>query len=577
MVILDRLNESKNATVSDIGRLGSYDVVVVGGGIAGVGAALAAAKRGCKTIIIEALSSMGGLATAGLINIPLNTISGLGEEMIDELEEEGGYWHRNTDPEIHKRVIDSMLKKYNCDILLATPVVEAVTENDVIKGVVVATKTGLSLIEGKIIIDCSGDSDASYYAGAETLTGREEDGMSQAASLVFSMGGVDWDKYVHSDQKLNDPWWKIPLKQALENGDIPYEIENHLDWMTHFPNRPQHCGMDEVSICIAHSRNAYPTDNKDLSRMYIEGREQAKIISEFVKKYIPGFENSFLVSTAQLEGVRESRRTVGQYVLQAADLAGMKKYDDVIATSNQGFDMHGFSGPGCQEWAYVDIDGKKECVVCNAGGFKMSTYNLPEGAVLKNYKGQTSENAEFKSDDFYDIPYRCLVAKDIKNLCMAGRNLSADFPAQSGARLIMTCFSMGEAAGTAAAIALYNNIYPAEVDYKELQRALVSTGVDIGQTRRKIDSVADMKDFEDVYYLNGVDKNMYAKKKNAKKVTLRRYEITTACVHCFTCVTACRFGAIEMRQDKAYIHQDKCKGCGNCYRNCVAEAIVIKE
>jgi len=474
-----------------------YDVIVVGGGVAGTAAAMAASKRGFKTLIIEATSALGGLATMGLVNIPLDFVSGLGVEMFDLLEEMDAHWHRNTDPEKHKLVLDRMILKYNCDVLLVTPVIDTIVEGDVVKGVVVQTKTGAKAILGKRIIDASGDSDVAYFAGAEIMQGRQGDGMSQACSLEFIMGGVDWDKYLNSDVKKNDPKWLKVIQEALKNGDLPYEVDNHLNWITHLPGRPQHCGKDEVSICFAHSRNCFPTDNRDLTRMYIEGREQVDFISKFLKKYIPGFENSYLSYSAPLLGVRESRRIVGEYILTAEDLAHLRKFDDVITISMHGYDIHNFDGPGNIKWAPMMINGKLQYVICNAGGFGTTT-PPPNGAPVVNVKGQTALEATFDVSH-YDIPWRCLVPIRMENLLAAGRNISTDIYAQSGTRLIMACFTMGEVAGTAAAISIANDIPFRKIDRVRLQQELIANNVNIGQGMRKIPGLENAPPYDEKY------------------------------------------------------------------------------
>ena len=298
-----------------------YDVIVAGGGVAGFGAAVAVGKRGYKVLLIEATSALGGLATMGLVNIPLDFVSGIGREMMDELEAVEGHWHRNTNIEKHKLVLDRMVKKYNVDVLFVTSIVDAIMDGDTVKGVVIQTKTGRQYITAKRFIDATGDSDLAFYAGAETESGRPEDGMSQACSLEFILGGVRWEDYQNSDLKKNDPRWTKLIKEDLESGLLPYESDNHLNWITHVPGRPQNCGMDEVSICLVHSRKCYPLDSNDLTRMYFEGREQATMLAEYIKKRVPGFENSFLTTTASLLGVRESRRIVGEYRLTAEDIA----------------------------------------------------------------------------------------------------------------------------------------------------------------------------------------------------------------------------------------------------------------
>lgn len=493
--------------VKEIPFYGDYDVVVAGGGVAGFGAAVAVGKRGYKVLLIEATSALGGLATMGLVNIPLDFVAGIGREMMDELEAIEGHWHRNTNIEKHKLVLDRMVKKYNVDVLLVTSIVDTVMDGDTVKGVVIQTKTGRKYVSAKRFIDATGDSDLAYYAGAETESGRPEDGMSQACSLEFILGGVRWEDYQNSDLKKNDPRWTKMIKEDLASGLLPYESDNHLNWITHIPGRPQHCGMDEVSICFVHSRKCFPIDNADLTRMYFEGREQATMLAEYIKKRVPGFENSFLTTTASLLGVRESRRIVGEYRLTAEDIAFCRKHDDVIAISNHGYDIHNFEETGNIKWAPIVLNGELQYVISNSGGFGTTT-TPPDGKPVVNIKGQTAEFAEFEPNRCYDIPYRCLVPVRVENLLVAGRNLSSDVYAQSGARLILCCLSMGEAAGVATCISLAKDIAPRKIDVKELQTELIQTGGNLGQSMREVAGISAKSISHEEKYLNPEHRSM---------------------------------------------------------------------
>ena len=471
--------------VKKIPLMGEYDAVVVGGGVAGFGAAVAIGKRGRKVLLIEATSALGGLVTMGLVNIPLDFVSGIGYEMMTELEKIEGHWHRNTNMEKHKLVLDRMIHKYNVDVLLVTSVVDAIVDGDTLRGIVIQTKTGRRRVMAKRFIDASGDSDLAFYAGAETESGRPEDGMSQACSLEFTLGGVDWDTYRDSDLKKNDPRWVKIIREDLASGVLPYESDNHLNWITHIPGRPEHVGQDEVSICFAHSRRCFPIDPRDLTRMYFEGREQADMLAAYIKKRIPGFANSFLTATASLLGVRESRRIVGEYRLTAEDIAFCRKHDDVIAISNHGYDIHNFESTGNIKWAPIQLNGETQYVIGNSGGFGTTT-PPPDGKPVVNIKGQTAEYAEFEPNQTYDIPFRALVPVRVENLLAAGRNLSSDVYAQSGARLILCCLAMGEAAGTAVCQSLARDIPVRQIDVKALQQELVANRCNIGQTMREI-------------------------------------------------------------------------------------------
>jgi hypothetical protein len=462
---------------------GEYDVVVAGGGMAGCGAGFAAARAGKKTLIIEALSALGGLATMGLVNIPLDFRCGLGDEMCSELEKLDGLWHRNSDPEKNKLVLDRMARKYGCELLLVTQLVDALVEDNTLKGVVIQTKAGHFAVLGKRFVDCSGDSDLVYHAGGDCESGRPGDGLSQGCSLEFIMGGVDWDKYVSSELKAGDPKWIGAISSAVAAGDLPYPIDNHLNWITHLPGRPQHCGKDEVSVCLAHSRNCRPVSNADLTRMYLEGREQVEILAAFIKKRIPGFEDAYLSYTASLLGVRESRRIKGEFTMTGMDIACGRKFDDVIAISNHGFDIHNYDGPGNIKWFKDVLPDGREAYISNPGGF---------GTCPPSDDGLPRVNAKELAGEgfyFYDIPYRSLVPVRLENVLAAGRNISCDMVAQSGVRLIMLCMALGEAAGVAMAMSLDAGVSPRETNVPALQQKLASLGVNIGQQYRKISAL----------------------------------------------------------------------------------------
>ena len=456
----------------------NYDVLVAGGGMAGFGAAVAAARMGCKTLLIERESCLGGLATAGLVNIPLDFADGLSKEMLARLDEVNGHWHRNSDPEKHKLILDRMVVEAGVDILLVSHIVDAIVEKGVVRGVVIENKSGRQAFTGSQIIDCTGDADVAYFAGCECMQGRPSDGKHQACSLEFRLGGVDWDKYQDSDLKKDDPSWINLIEKAVANGDMPYMIENHLNWVTHVPGRPQHCGKDEISMCFAHSRNCKPLDAGDLTRMYIEGREQADILSKFIKKCIPGYKNSYLIDTAPLLGVRESRRVVGEYILTTLDFARARKFDDTICLTGHHYDLHNPDGPGNIKWAEIEIDGKICYVSTHGSG---GSWPPPGGFDnISDPYGRQGDNFQRKTLPS-SIPYRSLVPAKIDNLLVAGRCLSTEFMAQAGCRLVLTCLNMGQAAGTAAALSLKQQIVPRKLDRIKLQTQLLKDGCNIGQ------------------------------------------------------------------------------------------------
>ena len=305
------------------------------------------------------------------------------------------------------------------------------------------------------------------YCG-EVESGRPGDHMSMGCSLEFILGAVDMDKYRASEQFLTDPKWFKLLAHAIPEGKLP-PIDNHLNWITHLPGRPEHCGMDEVSICFAHSRNCFPTKNEDLTRMYQEGREQVNILAKFLKENIPGFEHSYLSYTGSLLGVRESRRIVGEYVLKTLDFARGERFADAVADTSHHYDLHNPDGPGNIKWAEEIIDGKV-CYVSSHGG--KGSWPPPGGYEnMSDGWGRKGDARQFRKNPC-DIPYRSLIPVKLENLIVAGRCLSSEFMAQAAARLILCCLNMGQAAGTAAALSLKDNVTLRKLDVPKLQAIL---------------------------------------------------------------------------------------------------------
>ena len=453
----------------ELRSIGEYDVVVCGGGMAGFGAAVAAARQGGRVLLIERETALGGLATVGLVPIPKDTPAGISKEMLARLEELDGHTRRNSDPEKHKLVLDRMVREAKIDLLLDTAIVDAVVENGQVRGAVIESKSGREVVMGNRFIDCTGDADLAYYAGCECMSGRAEDGKHQACSVDFRLGGVDYDKYIASDLKAEDPQWIKLIETSFKNGKLPVMYENHLNWSVFVPGRPKHCGKDEICICISHSRNCDPLSNRDLTRMYLEGREQADYWTRFIRENVPGFENVYLIDTAALLGVRESRRVVGEYVLKTLDFARGTKFDDAVTATFHHFDLHNPDGVGNIKWAREVIDGEV-CYVSSTGN--PGSLEPPCGYEnMTDGWGRRGAERVFKTGGS-DIPYRSLVPVRVDNLLVAGRCLSSEFMAQAASRLILCCVNMGQAAGTAAMLSLEDGVTPRKIDVKKLQSRL---------------------------------------------------------------------------------------------------------
>lgn len=437
--------------VREVPVIKEVDVLVVGGGYAGFGAAICAARNGAKTMLVEQQSCLGGLATLGLVSLTFSYIEGVGVELFANLKREGAVKGRFIDPEKTKRILEQMLITEGVLILYNTTVIDAIVEDNVIRGAIIHSRSGMQAILARRVIDASGDGDISAYAGAPFECGFPElDNYNQATSLVARIGNVDIKKYRQgSGDSKGMAMWEKKVEQAVADGVFPYRVDKRLNWAVVVPGRdPKH---GELLLCYAHSRNCRNLDAEDLTRQVIEQREQTEWMMTFLRKYMPGFENSWLIETAPMLGVRDSRRIQGEYVLTGEDLVNNRRFEDAVVRDMHALDAH----------HPTDVGHIKHVIRRN-----------PDG---------TEEKVYVKPGAFREIPYRALVPLKIDNLLTAGRNISCDFMGQSGTRLVLTCLNMGQAAGTAAALSIKDNIAPRRLDVKRLQDRLVEQGFTINQ------------------------------------------------------------------------------------------------
>jgi hypothetical protein len=392
------------------------DVIVAGGGPAGVAAAIAAARQGADTILLEKNGFLGGMGTAALVNPFMSfsagktqLVKGIFQEMIDRLKQAdafGGTGHAwSFDVEAYKYVLNEMVLESGVRLQLHTYVVDAIVENQTITGLITESKSGRQMLIAKNYIDCSGDGDLAARAGADFKVGRESDGMVQPASVMFKMGGVKTKKKA--------------LEYRVEDFDLPQ-------------GRVLFFGMPragEVMVNMTRIVKVNALDVDDLTRAEIEGRRQVKDVVEYLQRHVPGFEDSYLVTTGPQIGIRESRRIMGEYVLTKEDVIECRKFSDGIASCMYMIDIHNPTGTGTEK------------VV------------LPKG-------------------EWYEIPYRCLQPIALDNLLVAGRCISATHEAHSSLRIQPTCYALGQAAGTAAAIAAKQGVNPKEINVEELRTNL---------------------------------------------------------------------------------------------------------
>jgi len=441
------------------------DVLVAGAGPAGIGAAIAAARNGAKTLVFDQNGCVGGAATIGLVG-PFMTsfdarnkkmiIRGTFEELVRRMMAKGGAidpaivpgrhpWsgfykigHDHVGPfdrECFKQVATEMILESGAELLLHTAFIDTIMDGQSISGVVIANKSGMSYIRAKVVIDCTGDADVAARAGAGYMLGNEYDGNIQPATLFFRVYNVDTPRlkaHIKEHEEEIRPFygpfsWLIREK-AAEWGDIP---------------RAEICLFEgpaegEYRLNVTRILNIDGTNAEDLTKAEIQGMEQAHKVFAFLKKYAVGFENARFMGTADTIGIRETRHIDGMYRLTAADVKACKVPDDSIAVLATCMDTH-----------------NKD----DAGG----TF-------------YTHENG-----DYFGVPYGCLLPRGVSNLLVAGRSLSADAVAGSATRMIPCCVVFGQAAGTSAAMAVKRDIKPAEVDARELRETIRAQGAYLGE------------------------------------------------------------------------------------------------
>ncbi|MBS3762170.1 MAG: FAD-dependent oxidoreductase [Planctomycetes bacterium] len=424
----------------DIEMYGDYDVVVAGGGPAGVCAGLAAARQGAKTLLVEQFNCLGGMATTGLhqhIGVFMGEggcpeiVGGLPREIGQRAEENWGasFGGRYLDVEIEgfKCLLDEMAGEAGLDVLFYSLVVDVILEEGRAAGVVMSNKSGLFLAEADRIVDCTGDADVAFRAGCPVNFGRPEDERTQPGTLMFRLGGVDWDKL--REYREDDPLLEDFCQRAVKE-DLMRPWQSRLMGFWYVPSRP-----DQVGVNFTHM-HFDGTSASELSSAAMTGRRQVQEAVRAMKALLPGFEDAYLIDTAVQMGVRETRRIVGSYILTEDDIREQKIFEDSIGLGSAYVDIHNVDGPGMD---------------------KRSGFSLPEGG-------------------YYSIPYRTLVPQEVDNLLVAGRCHSCTHEAAGSTRWITQCMVMGQAAGTAAALSAREEVSPRELDVSELQRKLQNDG-----------------------------------------------------------------------------------------------------
>jgi hypothetical protein len=444
-----------------------YDVLIVGGGNAGCTAAIAAARHGARTLLVERYGFLGGTATAAMVG-PWMTfhsgseriVGGIAQEIVERLVARGGspghiadasdYVASITpfDPEIHKALLFDLMRESGVDLLLHAYFLEALRNADgvTVRGARVATVAGPRDYTATVTIDASADAFVAASAGARVQQG-DERGRVQPASLMFRLSHVDLAAtaaYVRArpDEmrtslapEARDAGALTAVaglyalwNAARERGDVAVPRELVSFFISPYP--------DEVTVNMTRVVDVDPLDPDDLTRAEIEARAQAMQLLAFFRRDVPGFANARIAATAAQIGVRESRRIVGAYTLTRDDVLAARTFDDAVARSAYPIDIHNPSGSGT------------------------TTFRLPPGGA-------------------YEIPYRCLVPETVESLLVAGRCISTTHEALASTRLTPTVMTLGQAAGTAAALCVRDHLLPRAIPAETLRAALVRDGVDL--------------------------------------------------------------------------------------------------
>ena len=428
--------------------LGPYDVVVVGGGPAGVASAVAAARQKANVLLVEQTGCLGGMSTAGLVPVlapysrtkePL--IRGIGLEIVERMHASGkvykdysGYGWLPVHAEGLKRVYDEIVAEAGVQVRYFTFAADVLRLGRNVRAVLLESKAGRQAAEAAVFIDATGDADVAARAGAKFDLG-DADGKMQAASLCMMVSGVNVPKYWrYVDSRGDVSAW---LRSLEDKKLLP-----RLKGAEYRGIHGQQVGPGVIGFNFGHVYEVNGTNPEDLSRIMTLGRRMAGAFVEYARKHMPGMEQAHLVATGALPGIRETRRIAGRARLTLGDYLEARHFPDDIARYDYTVDVH----------------------------------NASRNARLWKKFVQDFDSRALPLGQSYGIPFGSLVPSGLDNLLVAGRSLSSDRPANGSARTMPACFAMGQAAGTAAALAIKQGTTPAQLDVSLLQRTLRRAG-----------------------------------------------------------------------------------------------------
>ncbi len=422
------------AAFEDVPHFGHYDVVVVGGGPAGIAASTTAAELGHKTLLIERLGYCGGAAVSGMSGTicglymtveeprmaqPQQVIFGFAERFRAALEEQGGVtrpqiygktWVVTHDCATYKRVATDLVRSAGVDALYHTQMIDVIVEDDALTGLVLHTKSGYTRVSAERVIDASGDADAVFKMGLHTTKGNN--GVIQNPTMMFKIGNVDVERYL-------DYWGEdtISPPKVISMLEARDELVRKKVWL--FPTvNPREVLVNATKITGFDGRALDVTDPVDHTEAEQFSIYQARAFFEFLKDYIPGCEDAYFIDYGAEVGVRQTRSIDGMARLMNTDVVGTSKRTDAIARSSWPIELH-------------------------------------YGAKPKT---------EWLVDDYYEVPFGTLVPKEGRNVIVAGRCLSAEHEALASCRVTAQCFEYGRAAAIAAGISIKDDLTFQEID-----------------------------------------------------------------------------------------------------------------
>jgi len=445
------------------------DVLVVGGGPSGIGAAVGAAQAGVRVVLAERYGFLGGNATAALV-MPLMSfhtqrpesqksgdfslmptdhgpgdpvIAGALRELLERLVRAGGAIPPSLhtgyvvpfDPEVFKQVAFEMLDDKGVRLLLHSFASDVLNGPGGVEGAVFETKSGPIVIRAGVTVDCTGDADLAFRAGAPFEIGREADGLVQPMTMMFRVVGFQRATFAGYVAEHPQQWrgvhglWDL-VREATAAGELELAREDMLFFATPHAH--------EVSVNSTRITRVLGVDVWDLTYAEFEGRRQLGQIARFLRKYVPGFEESYVAQSGVQVGVRETRRIIGEYRLTADDLLGARRFDDVIARGAYPVDIHNPKG---------------------------------KGTILQRVSpGQA-----------YDIPLRALLPCGVRRIIVAGRSISGTHEAHSSYRVMPIAMATGHAAGVSAAMSVRSGREPHDVSIIDVQEELLRQGANLGQ------------------------------------------------------------------------------------------------